>query len=180
MEASQEMVEELQKKESADPIPVHIGSFGEFDIKGRFKLVYAVFNTFFALTDQEAQIRCFQSVSRHLDPDGVFLIEAFVPDLGMFDRGQSVRLVDLTLDSIRLNTANVDPAAQVVESHQALLSPEGFRTYPVRLRYAWPSELDLMARLGGMKLSERWADWEGPAFDGESGGHVSSYSLSDA
>jgi hypothetical protein len=40
-------------------------------------------------------------------------------------------------------------------------------------RYVWPAELDLMAELAGMTLRDRWADWPGAPFTGESRGHVS-------
>jgi hypothetical protein len=156
---------------------VTIGDFADVAVEGKFSLVYVLFNTFFALLTQSDQLRCFANVARHLEPQGVFLIEAFVPDLARFHGRQEVRAIRVDQDEVGLDVTQVDPAEQLVTCQHVVLTPNGTRFYPVRLRYAWPSELDLMARLGGLRLTERWGGWDRSAFTGESTNHVSLYGL---
>jgi len=99
-----------------------------------YRLVYVVFNAFFNLISQEQQVHCFQSVSRHLSADGHFVIEAFVPDLTRYADFQSVRLIGISDQTIRLDVAQLDPVAQHIESRHLLVSEDGVRTLPVRLR----------------------------------------------
>lgn len=169
------MTDQLRGKEQGEPITVHRGSFETFELERRYSLVYVVFNTLFALPSQEAQVRCFAAAARHLEKAGALLIEAFVPDLGHFDRGQSVRVMELGLDRVLLSAAKVHPASQHVETNHIVLFEVGISIYPVKLRYAWPAELDLMAQLAGLRLESRWSDWSGSPFDGASKKHVSVY-----
>ncbi len=140
-----------------------------------YALVFVVFNTFFGLLTQDDQVRCFRNVAEHLDRDGVFLIEVFVPDPGRFDRGQRTDAISVEVDRVDLSVARHDPVAQRVASQHVVFSEEGTRLYPVQVRYAWPSELDLMARLAGLRLRHRWSDWRRSAFTGTSVSHVSVY-----
>jgi len=134
-----------------------------------------VFNTFFGLLSQEDQVRCFLGVAQHLTDDGIFVLEAFVPDLRRFDRGQLVEARAVETDRVRLETSVHDPVQQRVVSQHVLLSEQGIRLYPVQIRYAWPSELDLMARLAGLQLRNRWAGWAQEPFTATSRNHVSVY-----
>ena len=175
IEISEAMVNEICEKEGGESLPVTIGDFADVEVEGAFSLIFVIYNTFFMLTDQEDQIRCFENVASHLDKHGVFLVHAFVPDLSMFDRGQHVSgdLADLT--SVRMDVSVHDSMNQVVDFRHLHLKEEGIKMYPGRLRYAWPSELDLMARLAGLRLRERWADWQRTPFTSESRSHVSIY-----
>jgi hypothetical protein len=128
---------------------------------------------------QDQQVRCLESVSRHLSADGHFVIEAFVPDLARYDDFQSVRLIDISDQGVRLDVAQLDPVAQHIESRHLLVSGEGIRIYPVKLRYAWPSELDLMARIAGLTLQERWGSWSKEPFTRDSTKHISVYARAD-
>lgn len=175
IDASEAMVARLRDKPGGDAIPVTIGDFADVDVKGRFAVVFVAFNTFFALTSQDDQVRCFDNVARHLTDDGVFVIEAFVPDLGRFDGGQTVRALQVTSELVDLEASTHDAATQTVTSQHVVISEEGLRLQPVYLRYAWPSELDLMARLAGLVLRQRWAGWDRSAFASSSGAHVSVY-----
>jgi hypothetical protein len=134
-----------------------------------------VFNTFFALLTQEDQVRCFAGVAGHLETSGVFVIQAFMPDLTLFDRGSRVVVTDLDVDTAKLDLARLDPVAQEITSQHVVLEEGRFTSYPVKLRYAWPSELDLMARLAGLQLRERWAGWDRRPFESRSGQHISVY-----
>ncbi len=175
IEISEAMVEELRAKEGGTGVPVTIGDFADVEVEGTFSLIYVLNNTFFMLTEQEAQVRCFENVAAHLDASGVFLVDAFVPDVTRFDRGQEVRTRLPDLETVRLDVSTHDPMRQLVDFRHVLLSEAGIRVYPARLRYAWPSELDLMARLAGLRLRERWGDWRRGPFTSTSHAHVSVY-----
>lgn len=110
-----------------------------------------------------------------LEPDGVFLLKCFVPDLGRFDRGQCVRTLALGDDDVRMVASRHDPVGQVVDSSVIRLAPGATSVLPARLRYAWPAELDLMARLAGLDLKQRNGGWAGEAFTAASTFHVSTY-----
>jgi len=175
IDASERMVERLRAKPGGEAIPVTMGDFAEVPVEGTFRVVFVAFNTFFALPDQETQLRCFERVAAHLADDGVFVLEAFVPDLSRFDRGQRVSSPRSKLDHVVLDVSQLDAATQTVFSQHILISDEGTRLHPVRVRYAWPTELDLMARLAGLRLRARYADWERTGFSSEAGSHVSIY-----
>ena len=177
IDASEAMLAELRARPGGDRVVVTTGDFAEAAVPGPFTLVYVVFNTFFGLITQDAQIRCFQNVARHLAPGGAFLVEAFVPDLTRFVRGQNLSTVRVELDGVMLDATKVDPVAQRVDSQHVVIAEEGIRLYPVRIRYAWPSELDLMARLAGLRLRERRGGWHGEPFTATSARHVSIYEL---
>lgn len=159
IDSSRAMVDKLRAKPEGARIPVSIGDFADMAVDGRFSLIFVAFNTFFALLSQENQLRCFAGVAAHLAEGGAFVIEAFVPDLGRFDRGQRVAALEIGTDAVYLEASVHDPVGQRVRTQQVMISERGIRLYPVELRYAWPSELDLMARLAGLRLRERWADW---------------------
>jgi hypothetical protein len=177
VDASEAMVAKLREKPGGSEIPVTIGDFanvGEL-VEGTYSLVYVVFNTFFALLTQEDQIRCFQGVAERLSRDGVFVIRAFVPDLTLFDRGSRVAVTVTHVDEVLLDVGNLDVTAQRIATQHLVVGEDGIKMYPVRLRYAWPAELDLMARLAGLRLRDRWAGWDRTPFGTGSGQHVSVY-----
>jgi SAM-dependent methyltransferase len=178
IDASPAMVERLRAKPGGTEIPVTLGDFARLELEGQFALVYVVFNTFFNLLTQEAQVDCFENVAAHLQPEGVFVIEAFVPDPTRFSGQQTVRAIHVDADQVRLEAGQHDPVNQRVRSQQIHLNGEGVRLFPVQLRYAWPSELDLMARLAGLVLQHRWGDWARGDFTAQSGHHVSVYGRS--
>jgi SAM-dependent methyltransferase len=159
IDVSAAMVERLRAKPGGQAIPVTLGDFAELAVEGSYRLVYVVFNTFFSLLTQDDQVRCFAAVAGHLAPGGAFVLELFVPDPTLHPGGQSVRTRHLGLDGARLDLALHDPMAQRVDFHNVLLSAGGIKVLPGAVRYAWPSELDLMARLAGLRLRERWGGW---------------------
>ena len=179
IDASEAMVSKMRAKPKGAEIEVHSGSFAEFKIDQRFQLIYVVFNTFFGLLTQEEQVRCFEVVSEHLTPDGRFLIEAFVPDPCRFVDYQTVRAITLEQNLVQLDVSQFDPVAQIVTSQHTILSTDGIRFHPVRLRFAWPSELDLMARIVGLSLRHRWGSWSREAFGRHSQKHISVYGITD-
>ena len=175
IEASAAMLAKLRAKPGGENIPVTLGNFAEVAVEGQFALIYVLFNTFFALLTQDEQIRCFENVAQHLSADGVFVIEAFVPDMTRYDGRQAVRVVSIGDNELRLDAAQLDPVNQQITSQHVVLTEQGVRLYPVKLRYVWPSELDLMARLAGLCLQQRWGSWERTAFSADSVRHISVY-----
>jgi SAM-dependent methyltransferase len=175
IDGSQAMVTKLREKPGGERIPVTIGDFADVAVDGEYSVIYIPFNTIFALLSQEAQLRCFQNVAQHLTEDGVFVFDAFVPDLTRFDRNQRVGMESHDPDAVRLETSIHDPLSQTVTSRHVVLSEKGAKFYPVKVRYAWPSELDLMARLAGLRLRERCGGWSGEPFTARSTSHVSIY-----
>ena len=175
IEASTAMVDELRAKPGGESLPVAIGDMADVDVAGDFSLIFVINNTFLILTSQEEQIRCFANVASHLDECGVFLVHAFVPDVARYDENQHLRASLPDLKSVRLDVSIHDAVNQLIEFRHLHLTEGGIRMYPGRLRYVWPSELDLMARLAGLRLRQRWGDWQRAPFTSQSGAHVSVY-----
>lgn len=175
IDASEAMIARLRSKPGGDEIPVVAGNFADVAVEGRYALIYVLVNTFFALLSQEEQVRCFRNVAERLSPDGSFLMEAFVPDLSRFTGRQAVRAADIGENEVHLDVSRHDPVSQQILVQQVVLTEQGIRLYPVKLRYAWPSELDVMARLAGLELKHRWGDWRKGTFSADSHMHVSVY-----
>ena len=175
IDASEEMVARLRTKAGGADIPVAMGDFADVDIEGSFSLVYIAFNTIFALLTQDDQVRCFANAAEHLGDGGTFLIEVFFPDLTRFDRNQRFQTNSVSTSEVSLDASRHDVLAQRVDSVHVVLTETGTKLYPVNLRYAFPSELDLMARLAGLELKHRWGGWRREPFDADSRRHVSVY-----
>ncbi len=175
IDASPSMIEQLRAKRGGENIPVTMGNFADVALSGEYDLVYVVFNTFFALLTQEEQMRCFERVAGRLASGGVFIIEAFVPDLTRFIGNQATRAIEMTLDRVKLDIAMLDSVSQRITGQHVHITEQGIKLFPIQLRYAWPSEMDLMARLAGLKLRHRWDDWTGRPFTSESQKHISVY-----
>jgi SAM-dependent methyltransferase len=173
LDPSQRMLARLREK--SDRVEIVEGVMSDFDLGREFRLVYVVFSTIFAPLTQEDQVATFRCVARHLQPDGVFVVQAFVPDLTRFDRGQRVAANHVALDRLTLEATKVDRAQQLLTGQHVVLSTEGTRFYPVTIRFAHPSELDLMAQLAGLRLRDRFADYERTPYDASSQNHVSVY-----
>ncbi len=177
IDASPAMVAKLRAKPGGGAITISIGNFGPLAVDGAFSLIFVVFNTFFALLSQAEQAECFRRVAEHLHPGGRFVVEAFVPDPTLFERGQRVGVGRITLDQVELVVTRHDRARQTVTSQEIHLSTDRVEFVPVVLRYAYPAELDLMARLAGLSLESRWGGWQRQPFTSESSSHVSVYRL---
>jgi SAM-dependent methyltransferase len=175
IDVSEAMVAKLREKPGGDAIPVTMGNFADVPVDGRYPLVYLLFNTLFALLTQNEQVRCFHKVALHLAEGGVFVIEAFVPDVTRFVRGQNVEASVVETDVVGLTFSRHDAASQRVTSVAMEIEDGRIRQRPVEIRYAWPSEIDLMARVAGLRLRERWAGWDRSPFTSDSGNHVSIY-----
>jgi SAM-dependent methyltransferase len=175
VDASARMVELLRAKPGGDAIAVTIADFGRFDLAQKFSLVFVVFNTFFSLLTQEEQTGCFERVAAHLAPGGRFVIECFTPDLSRFDRGQRTSATAVEVDEVWLDTSLHDPVQQVVRTQHVVIRESGNELFPVAIRYAWPSELDLMGRVAGLEREERYDGWDGRPFTGKTDAMVTVY-----
>jgi SAM-dependent methyltransferase len=165
------MVRRLQAKPGAEDIAVTIGDFATTTVDGTFSVAYLVFNTIMNLTTQDEQVACFQNVAAHLQTGGCFVIEVSVPELQRLPPGETVRA--FTVSATRLGFDEFDVVSQGLISHHYSVSGGDLEVNSVPFRYVWPSELDLMARLAGMTLRERWSGWQREPFTSESTKHVS-------
>lgn len=171
IDLSKAMVARLRAKPGADAISVTIGDFATVRADGSFRVAYLVFNTITNLTTQEAQVACFSNVAAQLEPGGCFVIEVMVPDLRKLPPGQNAVPFHISPNSWAFDVYDV--ATQAMSSNYVeMVDGRGeYSYYP--FRYVWPSELDLMARLAGLRLRERWDGWTREPFTGESRQHVS-------
>lgn len=175
IDASEAMVAKLRGKPGGDQILVRMGDIADVAVDGQYRLIFLVFNTLFALKTQEGQLRCFANVAKRLTEDGAFVIEAFVPDPARFDRGQRIHVARIEDDAVHLDLARHDLAAQRIVSQHLVIRGGAVNLYPVEIRYAWPAELDLMARLAGLRLQERSSGWRREPFTSSSAKHISVY-----
>jgi hypothetical protein len=175
IDASPSMVNRLHSKAGGENIPVSMGNFADVPVEGEYSLIYVVFNTFFALLTQDEQIRCFQNVAKHMDEAGVFVVEAFIPDPARFSAGQNMRVTRIGEYEVHMDVSEVELDKQLVTAQHIVLTEHGTRFYPVKIRYVWPAELDLMAQLAQLQLRERWDDWEKSQFTAKSGKNISIY-----
>ncbi|MGC1212853.1 MAG: class I SAM-dependent methyltransferase [Micromonospora sp.] len=175
IEGSPLMLEQLRVKPGGADIPAVVGDMADVAVQGPFDLAYLVYNTLFNLPDQARQVDCFVNVGKVLAPGGLFVVEAFIQDVTEFDRNQRVATRALTEDSVSMEFLRHDPVEQVVTYQRVTFDGNGTTLRPLRLRYCWPSELDLMARLAGLRLRERWNDWDRSPFTAGSRQHVSVY-----
>jgi hypothetical protein len=174
VELSPEMVAQLRGNAGADAITITMGDFATTLVDGAggsFSLAYLVRNTIMNLTTQDLQVECFATTAAHLGPGGCFVIEVLVPELRRLPPGDTVRA--FTVTPAHLGFDEYDVAAQGLVSHHYWLTDGAVETFAAPFRYVWPSELDLMARLAGLMLRERWADWDRSPFTGDSRSHVS-------
>jgi SAM-dependent methyltransferase len=176
IELAPAMIERLRARPGGGDVAVTLGDFADVGVAGSYRLIFVVFNTLFNLLTQAEQVRCFENVAAHLTDDGVFLIEAFVPSfLYRLDRNQYVAAERVEVDSVRLDVARHDAVNQTLAESHVSLSAEGVRVNPIVTRYAWPAELDLMARIAGLRLHERWGGWKQEPFTAASERHISVY-----
>jgi SAM-dependent methyltransferase len=171
IDRSEAMVSRLRDKPGGAGIPVTIGDFATTRASGPFRLAYLVFNTIMNLTTQDEQVDCFGNVAAQLAPGGCFVIEVMVPDLRRLPPGETIR--PFTVTPTRLGFDEYDVAAQGLVSHHYRVDGERVRTVSMPFRYVWPAELDLMARLAGLTLRERWSGWNREPFTSDAAAHVS-------
>jgi len=171
IDLSSAMVAQLQAKPGADNIAVTIGDFATTKVDALFTLAYLVRNTITNLTTQDDQVDCFRNVAAHLEPGGFFVIEVYIPELRRLPPGENIHA--FTVTPTHLGFEEYDVATQIAFSHHYWVEDGRLETFSAPFRYVWPSELDLMARIAGMTLRERWSDWKREPFTKDSRSHVS-------
>ena len=170
---SEAMVARLRAKPGGEEIEVAIGDFATTRVPGEYAVVYLVFNTIFNLVTQDAQVACFANAAAHLAPGGRFVVETHVPALQRLPPGQTILPFRAEPDGLSFDVYDV--VTQRFSSQHFHFTEEGVRATPVEFRYAWPAELDLMARLAGLSLEGRFGGWQGEPFTELSRSHVSVY-----
>jgi len=170
---SEAMLARLRAKPGAAAVETTLGDMASTRVGGEFSVVYLVFNTISNLVTQEAQVACFENAAAHLRSGGRFVIENNVPALQRLPLGQTV--IPFRADPEGFSSDVYDVVTQQFSSQHFYLVDGKVEAFPVEFRYAWPAELDLMARLAGMTLQDRWAGWQREPFTAVSPGHVSVY-----
>jgi SAM-dependent methyltransferase len=171
IDLSKAMVARLRAKPGGRNIGVTIGDFATTPVDGTFSVAYVVFNTIMNLTTQDGQVACFRNVAAHLAPGGCFVVEVGVPELRRLPRGETFVAFDVS--PTHLGFDEYDVASQGLISHHYSVVDGNLELNSVPFRYVWPAELDLMARLAGMTLRERWSGWKREPFTSDSTKHVS-------
>jgi SAM-dependent methyltransferase len=172
IELSTAMAERLRAKDSEQRVTVTIGDMATTRVAGSFRLVYLVFNTIGNLMTQDQQVACFANAAAHLEPGGYFVIEVGVPDLRRLPPGEDARVFSHAPGYVGYDRY-IDFVAQQAMSHHFVAGAAGVREFTTPFRYVWPSELDLMAKLAGLSLRDRWAGWDRAPFVADSTSHVS-------
>jgi SAM-dependent methyltransferase len=167
IELSPHMAGQLRAKPGADAVPVTVGDMASTRVPGAFTLVYLVANTIMNLTTQDEQVAVFANAAAHLEPGGCFVVEVIVPQVRRLPRGEVARVFAMTPDHVGVETFD-DPVAQIAWSHHWYEVGGRVVHHSAPYRYVWPSELDLMARLTGLLLRQRWAGWDRSPFTAES------------
>jgi len=171
IDLSEAMVARLRAKPGAEQVGVTVGDFATTAVEGRFSVAYLLANTIMNLTTQDEQVACFQNAAAHLEPNGCFVVEVLVPRLQRLPPGETFQ--PFAVEPTHLGFDEYDVVRQGLISHHYWIDGDKVEVFSPPFRYVWPSELDLMARLAGMTLRERWAGWKREPFTGDSDNHVS-------
>jgi SAM-dependent methyltransferase len=171
IEMSQAMLAELAKKPGAQRITTTVGDMSSTRVEGSFSLVYLVYNTITNLLTQDGQVACFKNAAAHLEPGGYFVIEVFIPSLRKLPTGESFIPFDITKRHLGID--EYDVVNQTLTSHHYWITDGRAELFHSPHRYGWPAEYDLMARIAGLTLDQRWANWNRDPFTAESTSHIS-------
>jgi SAM-dependent methyltransferase len=178
IEMSSHMLDRMREKPGGEHIAVTMGDMSRVDTGRRYGLVYLVYNTIGNLLTQDDQVRCFENAARHLTDDGVFVLECLVPTAAV--RPQYVDAEQVGVDHVVLDVCRYDPVSQILDENHVRIGSDGIVLGPISLRLAYPPEFDLMARIAGLRLRDRWGGWEGEHFTATSWRHVSVYERATA
>lgn len=174
IDVSAEQIRLLRSKPGGSVIDVTVDDMTSAVVAGRYSLVYTVFNTILNLRTQDDQVRCFENAARHLNDGGAFVVETAVPS-AWADEHSYVRPRWIDREDVGINVCRYDPVTQIFKESLVRLSGSGISSRAGEYRLIWPSEMDLMARLAGLSLSERWGGWHEEPFTADSTMHVSVY-----
>jgi SAM-dependent methyltransferase len=175
IELSQAMVDRMREKPGGNAVEVTIGDMSRVTTGRRYGLVYLIYNTIGNLLTQDGQLACFCNAARHLNPGGVFVLECRIPTAPSRPGNQFVDAEEITAGQVVLGVCHYDPVTQILDNNHAQISADGIILTPISLRLAHPPEFDLMARLAGLRLRNRWGGWNGEPFTATSWRHISVY-----
>lgn len=175
IEQSQAMVDRMREKPGGNAIDVTIGDMSRATAGRSYGVVYLVYNTIGNLVTQDGQVRCFQNAARHLADDGVFVLECRIPAAPGRPGHQYVDPEHIAAGHVVLDVGRYDPLTQVLDLNHVQISSEGIVLSPISLRLAQPPEFDLMARIAGLRLRDRWGGWNGEPYTAASWRHISVY-----
>jgi len=175
LDISEAMLQKLRSKDGADRIIAKVGNFVTDGFDEMFSLVFCVFSTLYLITDQDNQVCTFANAARHLKVGGTFIVETFVHDRSRFQFNQELVTTHVAPDVVELRAAQLNSASQIIEMNRVVLTEMGAKFYPNKMRFIHPSEMDLMARLNGFKLRERWSGWDCAPFNASSSNHIGVY-----
>ena len=175
IEQSQDMVARMREKPDGTALDVVIGDMSLASTGHTYGLVYLVYNTIGNLLTQDDQVRCFQNAARHLEPGGAFVVECRVPTAAARPGHQYADPARIAASEVVLDVGRYDPLTQVLDVNHVHISADGIYLSPISLRLAHAPEFDLMARIAGLRLRERWGGWNGEPFTAASWRHISVY-----
>lgn len=175
IELSQDMVDRMREKPDGDRVEVTMGDMSSVTTGRTYGLVYLVYNTIGNLLTQEEQVRCFENAACHLSDEGLFVLECRVPAAPAWPGHERIALEQIEVDHVALDVGRYDPLTQILDENHVRLGSDGVEFDPIRLRLAHPPEFDLMARIAGLRLRERWGGWNGEPYTATSWRHVSVY-----
>ncbi|HEY4028630.1 MAG TPA: class I SAM-dependent methyltransferase [Candidatus Dormibacteraeota bacterium] len=178
IELSRDMVDRMREKPGGDEVGVTMGDMSRVTTGRTYGLVYLVYNTIGNLLTQEDQVRCFENAARHLAEHGVFVLECRIPTAPARPGHQFVDVEEIGVDHVALGVSRYDPVTQILDVNHVRIAAGGLILDPIRLRLAHPPEFDLMARIAGLRLRERWGGWNGEPYTASSWRHVSLYERS--
>lgn len=173
---SPSMIAKMRAKLGGTQLKVTLGNFADVAVPETYDLIYIVFNTLFNLLTQDEQVHCFENVAAHLTEGGVFVIEGGVPtEFCRLHKNQYIDLENIEVNKVHLDIARYDPITQMLEETHVTIADKGTQLFPIVTRYIWPAELDLMARIAGLRLKERWANWNREPITAASSNCISVY-----
>jgi SAM-dependent methyltransferase len=175
IDISQAMVDVLRTQPGGADIAVTMGNYADVPVPGAYRLIYVVYNTIHNLLTQDDQVRCFENVAQHLTGNGVFVVEALTHAALHLRDDQYVHAESIEVDRVWLDVARYDPVTQLLDESHVSLTKDGVRLFPVVQRHIWPTEMDLMARIAGLQLKERWDGWERRPYTADAKNIVSVY-----
>jgi len=175
IEMSEHMLDRMREKPGGDEVKVTIGDMSQVSTGRTYGLVYLVYNTIGNLLTQDDQVRCFQNAARHVTEDGVFVLECRVPTAPSRSGHQYVDAERIGVDHVVLDVCRYDPVSQILDENHVRIGSDGIILGPIRVRLAHPPEFDLMARIAGLRLRDRWGGWGGEPFTETSWRHISVY-----
>ena len=180
VDSSPAMLKKLRERDQANHVVTVLADMQNVELHEQFGLIYCIGQSFSHLQSQEHQIACLENVARHLAGGGVFVVEGLAPDVSRFHYSQDFVTNAVTADRVLLTGSIHDPTQQHIKNILIDVRPHGYKLYPTYIRYCWPSELIVMARLAGLALGQMWTNFAGTPYWGKPGAYIAEFRHADA